>query len=244
MNSIFDIENRKNEQDTLNPTIDLMEIYKLSINELGIQQSKRDQTIAFYLTLSGIIAGFVFGSEEINNQVKGLFLLLLGIIGIILSIVIVRYRKYKEIYWITSRTISTLFSEKDLSKIDENKVKNTFYVVLSKMYTSQISKKKNKLSLLHTMKKSFFSAETLLFMTTLLVTTVILAISILLLIPNQLIGIMTASLLSLLLVHFLYRFYCMQINGIYHVVEIMNEEEKLKAFKSVYKSAWFLHLFK
>lgn len=243
MNSIFNTKINKNSTDTLNPNIDLMEIYKLTINELGIQQSKRDQTIAFYLTLSGIIAGFLFGSNKITTEVSGLFLFLLGIIGIMLSIVIIRYRRYKEIYWITSRAISSLFSEKDLNNITEEKLKNIFYIVLCKMYESIKCKRKQKLTLINTMKTSFFSAETLLFMITLFVSAVVLMTSIIFLIPKFM-GTLIAIFVFIFVLYFLYRFYCMQIIKIYKVVELTNEEEKLKAFKSVYKSAWFLHLFK
>lgn len=243
MNSIFNTKIDKNSSDTLNPNIDLMEIYKLTINELGIQQSKRDQTIAFYLTLSGIITGFLFGSSNISKDVSGLFLLLLGIIGIMLSIVIIRYRRYKEIYWITSRAISTLFSEKDLNNINEERLKNTFYIVLCKMYESIKCQKKQKLTLINTMKKSFFSAETLLFMTMLMVSTVVLMASAILLIPETA-GALIAIGIFIFIPYFLYRFYCKQLINIYKVVELANEVEKLKAFKSVYRSAWFLHLFK
>lgn len=243
MNSIFNTKTDKNSSDTLNPNIDLMEIYKLTINELGIQQSKRDQTIAFYLTLSGIIAGFLFGSSNISKEVSGLFLFLLGIIGIMLSIVIIRYRRYKEIYWITNRAISTLFSEEDLNNITEERLKNTFYIVLCKMYESIKCQKKQKLTLINTMKKSFFSAETLLFMTMLMVSTVVLMTSAILLIPETA-GALIAIGIFIFMPYFLYRFYCKQLINIYKVVELANEVEKLKAFKSVYRSAWFLHLFK
>lgn len=243
MNSIFNTKTDKNSSDTLNPNIDLMEIYKVTINELGIQQSKRDQTIAFYLTLSGIITGFLFGSSNISKDVSGLFLLLLGIIGIMLSIVIIRYRRYKEIYWITSRAISTLFSEKDLNNITEEKLKSTFYIVLCKMYESIKCQKKQKLTLINTMKKSFFSAETLLFMTTLIVSTVVLMTSTIFLIP-KFAGALIVIGIFILVPFFLYSLYCKQLINIYKVVELTNEEEKLCAFKSVYRSAWFLHIFK
>lgn len=89
--------------------MDLATSYELSVAELGLQQSKRDQIIAFYLTILGFVIPNVI-SLEIPASAKAIAFLAMYAIGLIFCHVILRYRIYKEVYWIACRVISQLYN--------------------------------------------------------------------------------------------------------------------------------------
>ena len=244
MESYFKINEDKNA--FLNKDIDLMKVYDLTVQELDKQQSKRDQIIAFYISFTGIALGFL-STQSINNFINGLILLLLSLLGIILSIVIIRYRKYKEIYWITARTISTLFSFDSDEKITEEVVKNTFYTVITKIHNVKSCSNKKEMKLFLTMRKSLFSAETLLFLVTVLLTSILMFLGsgfiLNYYLEYKIISLIVSIVLSVITIILLYRSYANQIVYIYQVVDL-NGEKKTKRFKSIFASAWFLHFFK
>lgn len=98
-------ENEYNE----NKDFRLESTYELCINELGLQQSKRDQTIAFYIAIISFVIPAIIGMD-INHYAKAAGFFALYLLGSMLTKVVVRYRIYKEVYWVTCRTISQLYN--------------------------------------------------------------------------------------------------------------------------------------
>ena len=88
--------------------INLESMYSQCNAELTLQQSKRDQIIAVYISVAGFIIPSILGLGLGLIPMAAAFFLMY-VIGDTLCKVVVRYRVYKEVYWITSRTIATLF---------------------------------------------------------------------------------------------------------------------------------------
>lgn len=153
----------------------LKDLYSMCVTEIGIQQSKRDQILALYIAFLGIGATglqTVFSDNDVNYdlilEAGGFFII--AFVGIILSLVVIRYRIYKEIYWVTSRTILQLFHVKK-EKINKEVVQTIFRYNLKKNLTSVIVAKKNgnkntdivNISVVKTIRQMANSSETFLF---------------------------------------------------------------------------------
>lgn len=104
--------------------INLESLYSQCNGELTLQQSKRDQIIAVYISVAGFIIPSILGLGVGMLSMAAAFLLMY-VIGDTLCKVVVRYRIYKEVYWITSRTIATLFSV-DSNLINKHLVQKLF----------------------------------------------------------------------------------------------------------------------
>lgn len=151
-----------------NKFMDLDNNYTMTVAELGLQQSKRDQIIAFYLTVLGLVIPNIV-TLEIPSYAKSAAFLVLYIIGMMLCFVIMRYRVYKEVYWIACRVITQLGNIKE-SHINERTIHTLYYNALKKNKNSIIADKRKsdgtsfkKISKLKSFYKQLNSAETLLF---------------------------------------------------------------------------------
>lgn len=159
----------------INPdgAMDLDNNYDMTVAELGLQQSKRDQIIAFYLTILGFVIPSVI-SLEIHNGAKAIAFLAMYGIGVIFCHVIIRYRTYKEVYWIACRVLTQLCN---IHKpfINEQTIYTLYFNALVKNKGSIVVKNKRekkdpetgavKTSILRSFLKQLDSAETLLFET-------------------------------------------------------------------------------
>lgn len=153
--------------------MDLDNNYDMTVAELGLQQSKRDQIIAFYLTILGFVIPSVI-SLEIHNGAKAVAFLAMYGIGVIFCHVIIRYRTYKEVYWIACRVLTQLCN---IHKpfINEQTIYTLYFNALVKNMGSIVVKNKRKkkdaetgavkTSILRSFIKQLDSAETLLFET-------------------------------------------------------------------------------
>ena len=54
------------------PEFDLVTIYEKCIDEMTLQQSKRDQIITIYLAMFSFVVSYVLPNEAINYIMKGL----------------------------------------------------------------------------------------------------------------------------------------------------------------------------
>lgn len=153
----------------------LNELYSMCVTEIGIQQSKRDQILALYIAFLGIGATglqTVFSDDKIvyDLMLEAGGFIIIAFVGIMLSLVVVRYRVYKEIYWVTSRVILQLYH---VNREDINKevVQSIFKYNLRKNMPSVIVAKKNsnknddivKIDVFKTLRKIANSSESLLF---------------------------------------------------------------------------------
>lgn len=222
----------------LNEAVDLQTVYSTIDTELATQQSKRDQIIAFYLTILGLTASFVF-SKEISNELRFVVFALLSVVGRIWSVVALRYRIYKEAYWIACRTVSMLFTV-DRSRIKKPLVQHYYYISMIKNFSKFVDR--SKINKYKVMKANLRSAEFLMYMTLILLTSLSLGVCALLLVvilslPNWCFAL--CALLAVVSVAYGVNDYVSELSRFYKVCE-----DKLNSsFNSAYQKAWQLHMF-
>ncbi|MBR4724692.1 MAG: hypothetical protein IK071_02800 [Lachnospiraceae bacterium] len=136
--------------------------YEKTVEELGLQQTKRDQIIALYLSILGFVIPNII-SLDIVPIGKGLGFLVIYIIGILLCRIVIRYRIYKEVYWISCRVISQLYNIVPELRNKET-VQTLFFRSLKKNSSNVVVKNRSgKVSTLKSFKKQLSSAEMTLF---------------------------------------------------------------------------------
>lgn len=227
---------------TKEPNIDLEKLYELTIAELGLQQSKRDQLLTIYLAMCSFLIPFAFSLDIISWQGKGCIFLATAIVGILFANIIVRYRIYKEIYWLCCETITLLFTieKKNLTKhILQQCYHRTMYKKCKK-YLVQNDQSRLILNKSKYIKDNITSSEFTYFIIHCFVTALVFAMAIALILPLQLItSIIIAVVCSLaLILGFIINFFSRCIN-VYGVLIDGNH----KKFNSAFKKAWFLHFY-
>ena len=158
--------NKKIPEAAYNPDgcMDLNNSYGQTVSELGLQQSKRDQIIAFYLTILGFVIPNVI-DMKVGEFGKAIAFFAMYGIGAIFCHVILRYRVYKEVYWIACRVIAQLCNIHEKS-INKDVIYTLFFNCLRKnRNTIVVKNKKGKNSVLKSWKRQLNSAETLLYET-------------------------------------------------------------------------------
>ena len=215
--------------------IDLHELYEKAVAELGLQQTKRDQIITVYIALFAFLIPAVLEADNMQMWMQGVLLIVASIIGILFSLVIIRYRVYKEIYWLCCQSISFMFGVKK-EYLKQEYIKDIFYKTLKKKgkdfyEDNHFSKKKY-------IKKSLFSSETIYFMIHVLITAIVggLGLGLVLPIHDYIrfgLGIICAVVVFLSLL----REYFVKCIEVYQPLI-----DNLKAsLKKTFSKAWFLH---
>ncbi len=221
--------------------------YKTCISEITLQQNKRDDLIKFYITIITLaFTAMSFISSESSKttipiETKGFLYLALTIIGVIFSLVITRYRKYKESYWIASKVILQLYHY-DETKIDKALIQDLFKGNLKKSY-SKFSKCKVKDFFKH-----FNSAETLMHLTLTLFTGLTFFLGAYDLLSPKLIAplaIFIAVPLGILLPLLLNVLFFKNLMSIYNYCKIIETDsvKAEKAFNKAFSYAWILHYY-
>lgn len=228
----------------------LDEIYEHAHAELSLQQSKRDQIITIYLALCSFLLPFALGEALIPFQLKGVIFLVLGIIGIFFALSVIRYREYKEVYWLCCQSITVLQSFKP-EEIDKQTVQSTFYHCLHKKGKGYLreTKRGKKINRRRFVKKNLFSAETLQFAIVGLMAAFISALGAALacglsLPMNAIVGVGVGLLVFFLLL-MLYFKTCISV---YAALEQGDGSEndlikRDQAFNKAFNKAWFLHFY-
>ena len=150
----------------LKGSMNLENCYSLTVAELGLQQSKRDQIIAFYLTILGFVIPSVI-SLSIADGAKAVAFFAMYMIGTMFCHVILRYRIYKEVYWIACRVLTQMYNIKEEMR-DKEVIYTLFYGALKNNMSSIVhfkDEERKKKSLWKSFKRQLNSAETLLFET-------------------------------------------------------------------------------
>jgi len=223
----------------------LEKTYELCVNELGLQQTKRDQIIAFYIAIISFVVPQIL---EMDNAVyKAAGFLVLFVIGALLTKAIIRYRVYKEAYWMTCRTISTLFTFKQ-EKISKELVQHIFYNTMKKNMPNVVvvknKRKKEKPSTIRTFLYNRKSTETILFEVMAILISLVLWISIYIVLSSLIACSITISIAAATfaaLADFIY-WCCMygkKLVDVYSVIFNGNDD----SFNDTYSKAWFLHSF-
>lgn len=220
-----------------NKSLRLEQLYELCVKELGLQQSKRDQTIAFYIGVLAFVIPAIIDMDT-SMYAKGAGFLALYVLGVMLVRVIMRYRVYKEVYWITSRTITQLFQYKE-NKINKVLIQSLFYKNLEKNANTVLVITEKKVKRFKTFRKIQNSAETALYNVMVLMSSLVLWIAAYMLIPQEWCSYAIAT--GLVLVNFVifYSHYYKQLTRVYRVVL----DGKDSSFNAVFSKAWFLHIY-
>lgn len=117
--------------------INLENLYNLCTAELTLQQTKRDQIIAFYVAIASFLIPTAY-EMELSAPFRAAAFALVAFIGAMLCRVIVRYRVYKEVYWVTARTITALMRAKP-EKLEKALVQHLFAKNLQKSMPSVVA---------------------------------------------------------------------------------------------------------
>ncbi|MDQ0193610.1 hypothetical protein [Paenibacillus wynnii] len=219
----------------------LENLYELSVNELGLQQKKRDQTIAFYIAVISFVIPAIINMKA-SLYAKGSGFLALYVLGVMLVQVVMRYRIYKEVYWITCRTITQLFQYKE-DQINKDLIQHLYYknIVINSntVLVLQGTEERKEVNFFKTFRKIQNSAETILYNVMVLMFSLVLWIATYMLIPFE--GYNFAIATVFVLVNLIYwsRYYYKHLTKIYEVV--LNKKDD--SFNAVFSKAWFLHMY-
>ena len=228
---------------------DLPGIYEHAHSELSLQQSKRDQIITIYLALCSFLIPFALGDTIKEVWMKGIIFIMVGIVGVLFSYIAVRYREYKEVYWLCCQAITVMLSFKP-EELDKSLVQRTFYHCLNKKGKKLLKDKKGELVVDKPLyvKKNIFSSETLHYVIIVLLCSFIAGLGVALALGflgkiSIALGIVIGLLVFIHLLHVYFKT-CIKI---YQVLEKRldekDDERRAKAFKKVFEKAWFLHFY-
>jgi hypothetical protein len=153
-----------------------------------------------------------------------------------------RYRIYKEVYWITCRTITQLFQYKE-NEIKKELIQSLYYKNLLRnsntVLVLQDTVEGNKVNRSKTFRKIQNSAETILYNVMVLMFSLVLWIAVYMLIPFEGYGFAIATVLVLANLIFWSRYYYKHLTKIYDVVITKHDA----SFNAVFSKAWFLHMY-
>lgn len=224
-----------------NKDYNLDDLYDHAHQELSLQQSKRDQIITIYLALCSFVIPFTLGEELIAWPIKGLIFLVIGIIGVLFSLASIRYREYKEIYWLTCQSITVLQNLKK-EEINKDTIQQVFYRCLYKKGNKLV--KDGKISFFNYVKKNIFSSETLHFIIISLIASFVVGMGSAMSIQAELwIQILAGSLIALLALCLLLYSYFSTCIKCYQLLAEPDAKKRDEMFSKVFSKAWFLHMY-
>ena len=226
-------------------SIDLIKLHEQAHSELTLQQAKRDHIITLYISLFSLIVPLALSLAGLSHLEKGLIFFTIGFIGIILSFIVIRYRIYKEVYWICCETITCMMGIKE-EALNKETVQTLFYNSLKKKgnnFCKKINDNELKWSFWLYFKKNLFSSETLHFIVIALITCILLSLGIFLAIYDiaiftwlKILLSTTAGLIILLILIFAYFINCQNIFSV-----LINKKDS--SFNKAFSKAWFLHCY-
>lgn len=231
---------KSEKRDHLNINLDAL--YERAFSELGLQQSKRDQIITVYLAMFSFLIPFALSMEGIGWQVKGLIFLAMAIVGVLFGLIIVRYRIYKEVYWLCCQSLTVLQSIQP-EKINKEMIQRVYYHTMYKKGKGfiKVNKKgKKRFRKVHYVKKNLFSSESIYFFIHSFITALIFGLSMGLILPGGLpVRILIAAIASVVLVLALGGKYFAECIKVYSVLADDTDE----SFNKTFSKAWFLHFY-
>lgn len=237
------INQQKLPEDQLDRNIrhDWSKIYELSCKELGIQQDKRDKVINLYLVLCSFLIPFAY-NVQISDTGRGLIFLVAAIVGFLFTSVVIRYRIYKEVHWITCSAVTKM---PYLIHVTKDNVQTMFLDTMKKKASSFYSD--GILNYGKFIRKNRSSAETFSFVILVFLTSIMLGLSL------YLLGacwkpvwapIAMAALASLIAFWLRMRSYMRKLFAVYQCLDRSLTSDQFKeAFNTVFEKAWFLHVY-
>lgn len=223
------------------PKFDLVTIYEKCIDEMTLQQSKRDQIITVYLAMFSFVVSYVLPNDLMDSFIKGLVFFAVAIIGFGFSLIIIRYRMYKEAYWICCQAITNLMTFKE-GEIDKKTIQAVYYNCLYKRGHDFIKGEGEKKSFNNWkfFKKNIFSGETIYCLIHAFIVSNLFGIGFFLITyPTSLNSFFIGSIAGIM-------FFVVQVFMFFkHLIEVykvlvdgMND-----SFNKTFSKAWFLHLY-
>lgn len=222
--------------------VDLDAHYERAFNELGLQQTKRDQIITLYLAMFSFLIPFALSMEGISWQVKGLIFLVAAIVGVLFAFVIIRYRIYKEVYWLCCQSLTVLHGIRT-EALDKVMIQTVYFRTLEKKGKSFMKKGRDgqqRFSRARYIKKNLFSSESIYFFIHAFITVLIFGMSVALILQGEmLLRVLVGVGCSVVLFLFLAAKYFSECIKVYAVLI----DHKESSFNSTFSKAWFLHFY-
>ena len=156
------------------PDYDLPMLYQQSNEEMVAQQSKRDQVVTLYLAMFSFIVPYAMSMEGVSELVRGFIFLAVAIVGIMFSLILIRYRVYKEAYWICCRAITQLMNFEE-EKIDKELIQSIYYDCLYANGNGFVNG--DKFNHKKFFKKHIFSGETIYYIVQIFITAILTGLS-------------------------------------------------------------------
>lgn len=227
--------------------LDLDAHYERAFSELGLQQTKRDQLITLYLAMFSFLIPFALSMEGVSLQIKGLIFLVAAVVGILFALIIIRYRIYKEVYWLCCQCLTVLHNIQP-EKLNKEMVQRVYYHSLKKKGKSFMVERKQTegdkqvvkryFSNAKYVEKNLFSSESIYFFIHCLLTVLIFGLSIGLILPGNVIARVAVSVLLGTFLFFLlsakYFSECVKVYGVM-------ADDSDEVFNATFSKAWFLH---
>ncbi len=227
---------------------ELQETYKHAHEELTLQQSKRDQIITVYLALITFIVPFSFSLNGITSLIQGLLFAALAIVGILFSTIVVRYRVYKECYWLACQTLTQL-SNYDSKMVNKTLIQQIFYSSIFKKYKKCVNVDKRRICTGILIRRNLFSAETLYFTIQAFVTAILGGLSVVFLYGYVWWQILIAVGVGVAIMLLLFTTYFKNLAQVFATIkyphDVTDEEAEAAndAFNFAFSKAWFLHFY-
>ncbi len=218
-------------------------LYERAYAELGLQQTKRDQIITLYLAMFYFLVPFALSLSGFEWRVKGFMFLAATIIGVLFSFIIIRYRVYKEVYWLCCQSLTVMFGIEPRA-LKKGVIQTVFHDVLCKKGKSFCKTDEDgnyHLDSLLYVKKNVFSAESIYFFIHVFITALTLGLSLALIIETTVyiricVGVL-AGLILFVLLSILYFQHCIKVYGVL-------KDGKNSSLNYAFSKAWFLHLYR
>ena len=225
------------------PSYDLAKLYEQACSELTLQQDKRDYILKSYILLFSIVVPLLLSlSDKITAAQTGAMLVCIGVIGYIYSLIVIRYRVYKESYWVTCTVITQLINLEEASLTKHN-IQAMYYKCLKKKWGRCIITRGDgtrRFAHWKIFKSNIFSAESLLFLVMAFFTSAITGMGLYMFIRTCCYGGLVSVLMSLAIFLFLL---CLYFRNLKRVFKVLVDETE-ESFNFAFSKAWFLHFYK
>ncbi|MBO5743002.1 MAG: hypothetical protein J6R68_01810 [Clostridia bacterium] len=221
------------------PDFDINMMYERVFEELTLQQSKRDQLITIYLAAIAFVVPALLKETNNNWSLNGYIFMALGLIGFLFALIIIRYRKYKEVYWICCRTLNVMM-DIDKSLWNKEMIQKIFFNCMMKKIGKKYITPDNKFRNILYIRKNFFSGETLYLVIHAIISGMIFGLGSGMVLPfgmslNTILG----AICGLMVFGFAVGIYYGTLIKLYRVCIVKNDT----AFNYAFGDAWFLHFF-
>lgn len=224
--------------------LDINAMYQRATEELTLQQSKRDQLLMIYMAAFAFIVPALISEEGLSPALSGSIFIGLGFIGLLFSLIVIRYRKYKESYWICCRTLTVMMTM-DKSAWTEKNIQAIYYKCLCKKagkYVKSCEKKPSgkRFQYWKYSWENLNSGETLYLVILALIAGSVLGMGVGILLPltmklKVICGIASGCVLCAAAIYQYFK----TLAGVYSVCADGLE----RSFNTPFKDAWFLHFF-